>query len=156
PQPAIQPAGRSIRVGALPEGIVADSRRNLIAVATRDPNEIVVLAASTGRILWRAPLPGHARHLALAGPAGPLLIPVETANRLLELNLGSRGVTSIPVGRLPHDAAAAAGRVFVTDEFGHRVSVLRRGRVVGQITGFAQPGGITATGGDVAVVDVGR
>jgi DNA-binding beta-propeller fold protein YncE len=155
PQLAIQPAGRSIRVGALPEGIAADSRRDLIAVATRDPNEIVVLAASTGRILWRVPLPGHARHLALAGPAGPVLIPAETANRLLELNLSSRRVASVPVGRLPHDAAAAAGRVFVTDEFGHRVSVLQRGRVVAQIAGFVQPGGITAVGPDVAVVDVG-
>lgn len=124
-------------------------------MATRRPNAIALLDARAGRVLERVLIPGHARHLALAGPGGPLLIPAETANRLLELGLRSRRLIQVEVGRLPHDAAQADGRIFVTDEFGRSVSVVAHGRVVRSIGGFVQPGGIAAVGGDVAVVDVG-
>lgn len=156
PPPRVSPAGRIIRVGALAEGIAVDPGSHIIAVATRTPDQIVALSATSGRLLWRVGLPGHARHLTLAGAGGPLLIPVETANQLLELDLTSRRVVaSTAVGRLPHDATADSGRLFVTDEFGRRVTVVEHGRIVGQVTGFVQPGGIIATGDDVAVVDVG-
>lgn len=153
PLPRDRPAGRVISVGALPEGVAVDPASGLVAVAVRQPNAIIALSASTGRVLWRVALPGHARHLGLT-PTGTLLVPAETANRLLELSLRTRRLVSIRVGRLPHDAAAGAGRIFVTDEFGHAVSVISRGAVVGLIRGFRQPGGIAATGRDVAVVDV--
>ena len=132
-----------------------DPRTGLLFVATRRPNAIVLLAARSGRKLWRVRTPGHARHLGLAGPGGPLLIPSEPANRLLELDLRSRRLTQVIVGAHPHDAAQVAGRIFVTNEFGRSVSVVEHGKLARRIGGFLQPGGITAVGRHVAVVDVG-
>ncbi len=37
PPAAVHPAGRSVRVGALPEGIVADQKTGLVVVAVRNP-----------------------------------------------------------------------------------------------------------------------
>ena len=58
------------------------------------------------------------------------------------------------VGRGPHDAAAWAGRVFVSDEGGTAVAVIQDGRVVATLTGPQQPGGVAAGNGRVGVVDV--
>jgi DNA-binding beta-propeller fold protein YncE len=60
------------------------------------------------------------------------------------------------VGRQPHDAAAADGRVFVGDELGHSVSVLEGGRRVALLGAPRQPGGVAAlaSGDRVGVVGV--
>jgi hypothetical protein len=84
-----------------------------------------------------------------------VLVPEEGADHLLELSLPGGGIRSVAVGSDPHDAAADAGRVFVANEHGESVSVVQGGRVVRRIGGFTQPGGVTAAGDDVAVVDVG-
>jgi DNA-binding beta-propeller fold protein YncE len=115
----------------------------------------VLLDAHSGHATWRIPIPGHARHLALAGPGGPLLIPSETTHRLLELDLRSRRLTKVIVGAHPHDVAQVTDRTFVTNEFGHSVSAIEQASIIRRIGGFVQPGGITAVGHDVAVVDVG-
>jgi DNA-binding beta-propeller fold protein YncE len=154
PAPAQRPAGRSVRVGTLPEGIVVAPRTAEVVVAVRDPAQLVVIAARNGRVLQRVSIPAPPRHLELAGPGGSVLVPAEPIDRLLELSLPSGRVRTIAVGAHPHDAAAAAGRVFVGNEFGRSVSVIAGTRVIGRIGGFAQPGGLAAVGADVAVVDV--
>jgi DNA-binding beta-propeller fold protein YncE len=60
------------------------------------------------------------------------------------------------VGAHPHDAVAAGKRVFVGDEFGSAVSVVRRARAVGRLPAAGQPGGLAVLDGDtLGVVCVG-
>jgi DNA-binding beta-propeller fold protein YncE len=106
-------------------------------------------------VVRRVAIPAPPRHLSLAAGGGPVLAPAEPIDRLLELRLPSGPVRSVAVGAHPHDAAAAAGRVVVGNEFGHSVSVVVGARTIAQIGGFLQPGGLAAVGRDVAVVDVG-
>lgn len=148
------PAGRSVHVGQFPEGIVADARTGLVAVGVRDPAALVLLDARAGAVRRHVTIPGAPRHLQLAGPGGPVLVPEEPVNELLELSLPRGRFRSIKVGAHPHDATADDGRVFVNDEFGQSVSVVQGTRVIRQIRGFVQPGGLVADGSNVAVVDV--
>jgi hypothetical protein len=155
PPTTAPPAGRSVAVAKRPEGITADGQSGLVAVAVRHPAQIVLIAARSDRVLRRIAIPAPPRHLELAAPGGPLLVPEERLDHLLELNLRSGAYRSIAVGAHPHDAAAAAGRVFVSDEEGGNVAVVAGGREIDRIGGFVQPGGVAAVGPDIAVVDVG-
>src|SRR6476659_8483550 len=75
PQTAPIP-GRIVPVGKAPEGVVVDAPTRMVAVAKRDPNELVLLNADTGDVAQRVALPGFVRHLQLASPGGPILVPV--------------------------------------------------------------------------------
>jgi DNA-binding beta-propeller fold protein YncE len=141
-------------VGTLPEGIAVDPHAGIVAVAVRDPPRLALVGAGSGRVLRSVRIVAPPRHLELAGDSGPVLVPAEPVDQLIELSLPSATVRSIPVGVHPHDAAAVAGRVFVGNEFGRSVSVLAERRMVAQIGGFLQPGGLAAVGGALAVVDV--
>jgi DNA-binding beta-propeller fold protein YncE len=150
--------GRAEPVGDAPEGVVVDAVTRTVAIATRDPNELVLLDADTGAISGRTPLPGSARHLQLAAPGGPVLVPVESANALVRVELpGGRAEPPISTGTGPHDATqAASGTVFVSNEFGGTVAALRGDAVVEQFAGSVQPGGVAAVGDSVGVIDVRR
>jgi DNA-binding beta-propeller fold protein YncE len=154
--PDAQPAGAVIDVGAQPEGVIADATTGLVAVAVREPNALVLVDARTGAVNDRAELPGFLRHLQLAAPGGPVLVPVESADTLLIVELPSADIVSrAPTGRGPHDATAAAnGTVFVTNEFGGSLTVVRDGAVIDTLTDQTQPGGVAAAGGFVGVIDV--
>lgn len=154
PAAPLHPAGQVMRVGTLPEGIVVDPPAGMVAVAVRDPARLVLIGAGSGRVVRTVPIAAPARHLSLAGDSGPVLVPAETVARLIEVSLPSAMTRSIDVGVHPHDAAAAAGRVFVGNEFGRSVSVIAGRRAVAQIGGFAQAGGLAAVGPNLAVVDV--
>jgi DNA-binding beta-propeller fold protein YncE len=145
-----------VPVGSGPEGVVADPATGLVAVALRDPDAVALIDARRLTVRRRVPVPGAARHLALAAPAGPVLVPAERADRLAEIRLPGGRVTGARVDAYPHDAAAAGGRVFVGDERGSSVTVLEDGRVAGRIRVAAQPGGLAAAdhGRAVAVVSV--
>lgn len=138
----------------MPEGIVVDPHAGLVVVAVRDPARLVLLGADSARVLRSVRIAAPPRHLQLADDSGPVLVPVEALDQLIEVSLPGARVRSIVVGVHPHDAAAVAGRVFVGNEFGRSLSVISGGRVVAQVGGFQQPGGLAAVGGDVAVVDV--
>ena len=131
PPPATTP-GRIVPVGARPEGVAVDGLTRTVAVNTHDPDELVLLDAESLAVTRRIPLPGSARHLELAAPGGPVLVPVETANALVEVQIpGGAAAPPIVTGTSPHDAAAAAnGTVFVGNELGGTVSVVRDGRIV--------------------------
>ncbi len=157
PSPAQRPAGRVVAVGHKPEGLVADGRTRLLAVGLTKPDRLALVDMDSGRVVRRVALPGAPRHLALAGPGGPVLVPAEKANQLVEVPLRSGHKRVTRVGRQPHDAASnGRGTVFVGNEGGDTASVLRRGRVVRTPKAPVQPGGV-ATSSDgrlMAVVGV--
>jgi predicted small lipoprotein YifL len=151
------PAGKVTRVGNAPEGIVADAATGLVAVALRDPAELALVDGATGVVRRRIVLPGAPRHLALAGPGGPVLVPAEPADRLLEVALPGGAVRwQVRVGAYPHDLARAGAAVFAGDERGNALSVVRGAHVTATAKVAAQPGGVAALDGGrrVAVVSV--
>lgn len=149
-----RPAGSSFRVGAEPEGLVVDGPTGLAAVITRDPSELRLADLDRRRVVARVELPATGRHLGLAGPGGPVLVPVEQSDELIEVELPSADSRAIAVGDHPHDAVAAAGRVFVGNEFADTVSVLAGDRATATIEVAEQPGGLAAAGDRLVVVAV--
>ncbi len=143
-----------MRVGAKPEGVVFDAETGLVAVGVNDPAELVLLDRD-GRVRKRVALPGPPRHLQLAAPGGPVLVPTEPANELVEVSLPDGGTRATPVGEQPHDASAGAdGRIFTADERDSTMTLVRDGRRVRTVPVDTQPGGIAAVGDQVAVVAV--
>jgi DNA-binding beta-propeller fold protein YncE len=150
-----RPAGRVVPVGNRPEGAVADPVTGLVAVGLRDPDALALVDGATGRVDRRVPLPGAPRHLQLAAPGGPVLVPAEPADELVRVALPGGAAETDAVGVFPHDATAAGGRVFVADERGNTLSVVD-GDSVRRIRVATQPGGVVAVddGRAVAVVSV--
>lgn len=156
PVPNAPPAGLVVPVGTSPEGVVTDPQTQLVAVGVRDPFALALLDATTGATRRRVELPGGLRHLQLAAPGGPVLVPDEGANRFIRVTLpGGQLVSEVMTGVAPHDATAAAdGTVFVANELGHSVVAVRGDRVVHTFTDVTQPAGLAAAGNLVGLVDV--
>lgn len=156
PAPGPGPPGRQVPVGDAPEGVVVDAKTRTVAVAKRNPHELVLLDADTGAVTKRVPLPGFVRHLQLARPGGPVLVPVESANALVRVDLpGGRAEPQIITGTVPHDASEAPnGTVFVANELGGTVAVLRGEDIVKVFTGSVQPAGMAPVGNLMGMLDV--
>ncbi len=167
PEPAVAPALTVAPAGVVialgggePEGVVADATTATVAVALRKPNKLALVDTRTGRLTRLVDVPGAARHLQLAGPGGPVLVPGEDTDLLSAVALpGGTVLATTKVGRQPHDAAPAAGRVVVADELGSSVSVVENAAagnssVLRRFPGPVQPGGVGAVGARVGVVDV--
>jgi YD repeat-containing protein len=155
--PAVPPAGKVVPIGNAPEGVVVGTS-GIGAVAVRNPDAVELIDAATGAVRQTVPTVGAARHLSLAAPDGPVLVPLEGSNELSELTLADGRVTStaMGVGRQPHDAAqTAGGTIVVTNELGGGVVFVRGGAVVASLpAGPVQPGGVAAVGDYAAVADV--
>jgi DNA-binding beta-propeller fold protein YncE len=157
PAPDERPAGRVVPVGNKPEGMAADARTGLLAVALTDPDELALVDMRTLEVVRRLALPGAPRHLRLAGPGGPVIVPCEGGDALVLVSLERRRIAATtPVGDGPHDADAVPGRVFVGDEFAGTLSIVEGGRVVEKVPTPLQPGGVAVVrpGGPVVVVGV--
>jgi DNA-binding beta-propeller fold protein YncE len=156
PVPAVPPAGRVVAVGAAPEGIVADPVSRTVAVGVRNPNQLTLLNADTGQVSGHVALPGVLRHLQLAGPGGPVLVPDESSDSLLRVGLPSGQVLSrVVTGKSPHDANQAPnGTIFVANEAGGTVAAVRDNRVAHTFTDVTQPAGLAHVGNTMGLVDV--
>jgi DNA-binding beta-propeller fold protein YncE len=151
-----EPAGTVVPVGHKPEGLAYDPVTGLLAVGLTNPDRLALVEGETGRTVRRIRLPESPRHLRLAAPGGPVLVPAERADEVVEVFLPRGRLRTTQVGRFPHDAAGARGRLFVGDELGDTLSVVERGRRVSTLPAPRQPGGVAATadGGHVGVVGV--
>ncbi len=145
-------------VAGHPEGVAVDALTRTVAVATHDPDRLVLLNADSWDVTGQLRLPGSARHVELAAPGGPVLVPVESANALAEVQLPNGPVSpSIITGTSPHDAAAASnGTVFVGNELGGTVAAVRGGTIVKVFTDSVQPAGLAAAGTAVGMLDARR
>ncbi len=157
PVPDVEPAGTVVELAPQPEGMVYDDETDILAVAVRNATELVLVQGATGEEVRRVALPGHARHLQLAGPGGPVLVPAEDSDTLVTVSLPDGETTQTEVGEYPHDATeTSSGRILVADERGGTLSVVDDGEVVHTFEDRQQPGGVAAVGDDgVGVVDVG-
>ena len=152
-----EPAGEVVEVGGGPEGIVADPETGLVAVGLREPNELAIVDGGRGEVVRTVELPASPRHLGLAAPGGPVLVPVERGDALVQVGLpGGEVLSETPVGEFPHDAAAGPdGRIFVANEFGDTLSIVEGDEVVETVKAPRQPGGVAVTGsGLVGVIGV--
>lgn len=156
PAPATPPPGRLVPVGDAPEGVVVDATTRTVAVAKRNPNELVLINADTGVVTKRVPLPGFVRHLQLARPGGPVLVPVESANALVRVDLpGGAAEPQVITGTVPHDASETPnGTVFVANELGGTTTVLRGDDIVKVFTDSVQPAGMAPVGELMGMLDV--
>lgn len=156
PPAAEKPRGHVVPVGHKPEGMVADGHSRLLAVGLTNPDRLALVDMDSGRVVRRVKLPEAPRHLGLAGPGGPVLVPAEKSNELVEVSLPSGRKRVTRVGRQPHDAASdRMGTVFVGNEGGDTVSVVRRGRVVRTLDAPVQPGGVAVSTDGRLVAAVG-
>jgi DNA-binding beta-propeller fold protein YncE len=146
PALAERPAGRVIRLPGRPEGLAYDASTGRLAVGINDPRGLVLFVdGRTGETLRRVPLPAGPRHLRFARPGGPVLVPAETANALLQVPQERGASIRTAVGRQPHDATAAArGRIFVVNEHDSSMSVVAGDRVICTLPTPANPGGVVA------------
>ncbi|MGA8988028.1 YncE family protein [Aeromicrobium sp.] len=155
PAVSTPPAGDVVDVGALPQGIVYDDRTATLAVAVREPFRLLLLDPDTLAVRKSVALPGKVRHLQLATPGGPVLVPTESANAIVEVALPAGTTRTTKVQRQPHDAAAAAnGDLVVGNEFSGSISIVRNGMVLKTFDDLLQPGGVITSGSMAAIIDV--
>ncbi len=107
----------------------------------RRPAAVVFVDPGSLRAVARVALPAPPRHLTYDPAAGTILVPAEAADELLVVGPGGI-VSATKVGTHPHDATSVGGNVFVADEHSDQISVLRKGRVVENLSTPHQPGGI--------------
>lgn len=157
PELTVQPAGTVTVLDQQPEGMVYDAATGVLAVAVREPNRLLLVDGATGTVTAEVALPGHARHLQLAGPGGPVLVPAEDSDTFLTVSLPDGTARETAVGEYPHDAAVtASGRILVADERGGTLSIVAGdGDVLATFDDVQQPGGVAAVGDVAVVVDVG-
>jgi DNA-binding beta-propeller fold protein YncE len=154
PPITVKPAG-DVRSGdSEAEGVAVDGKTGLAAISYRDSKRIDLVDVETNKVVKTFGVPDEARHLELARPGGPLLVPVEYQDRLLRIDLPSgRVLSDVKVGDFPHDAAEAEdGRVFVSDEGGDMISVVKDDSEETQLPVPEQPGGLAVSGGVLGVV----
>ncbi len=157
PAPATTPVGTVLAVGDTPEGVVVDATHGLVIAALRSPDALAFVGLAAPHRIRIVDVPGRARHLRLLQPGGPLLLPAEDTDTLLEVALPA-GTVAVRHTTLkqPHDAVSVAGRLWVTDELAESVSAIEPG-AGGKSTVLpagVQPGGIAAAGDRVAAADV--
>ncbi len=156
PAPDGEPAGEIADLGEPVEGIVADPETGVVAVATREDGDLLLVNGESGEVEERVDITGRARHLDLFAAGGPVLVPVERSDAFLQVGLPEGEVVEeTPVGEFPHDAAAFGERVFVLNEFESTAAVIEDGEITDTFETPFQPGGVAVTDeGVVGIVGV--
>jgi DNA-binding beta-propeller fold protein YncE len=154
PRPSAEPAGRVVRVGGPAEGMVVDPASGTLAAALLREPRLALVDAGSGAPGRRVDLPASPRHLELAGPGGPVLVPAEEADALVAVDPRTGATTTTEVGDHPHDAAFLDGRAYTVDEFGSTLTEVRGERTGRSVPVDVQPGGVVAVGDQLGVVSV--
>jgi DNA-binding beta-propeller fold protein YncE len=152
PALSAHPVGTVVAAGPLAQGVAVDPSTGIVAVGQVGGAD---LFDESGRHLATVALPSAPRHIALAAPGGPFLVPAEASAEVGFVDEPGGTVSAlVPTGRMPHDVVDADGTVFVGNEHDSTMTVIRQGAPVATVPVDRQPGGLAAVGGDVAVVSV--
>ena len=169
PEPAVSPPaalklpGTVVPISGAPEG-VAITDAGTVAVNVRNPNRpdggLLIFPLSTpttASTTTPVDLGGTARHLTLAGPAGPALVADESDDQFLRVALpGGQVLSSVRVGHQPHEAIAITPTTyFVFDELANTIHIVVNDRVSRIVAAPLQPGGGALSSDQQHVVAVG-
>lgn len=152
-----KPAGTVTSVESRPEGIVADPETGIVALGLRDADELALVDGGSGEVLRKVKLSGSPRHLGLAAPGGPVLVPSESSDALIQVGLPGGGILAeTPVDDFPHNVAGApGGRSFVISESKSTAMVIEDDKVIEKFETPKNPGGVAIMeGGLVGIVSV--
>ena len=152
------PAGTIVRTGGRAEGVAVDPQTGIAAVGVKgaqtSDDYLALVDVRAGRLVRRVDIPSAPRHVELAEPGGPFLVPAEDANELALVNPMSGQTQTTKVGDHPHDATYLGGSFYTANEFAGTVTEVRNARAVRTGVVDVQPGGIRAVGDKIAVVSV--
>jgi len=152
PALTLPPVGKVVPAGPAAQGVAIDPTTGIIAVGQVAGAD---LFDESGNHLSSVTLPSAPRHLSLAAPGGPFLVPAEASSEVGFVDEPSGTVSAlVPTGRMPHDLVDSGGTVFVGNEHDSTITVIRQQRPVATIPVAQQPGGLAVTRTDVAVVAV--
>ena len=152
PAPTRAPVGTVVAAGPLAQGVAVDPSTGIVAVGQLAGAD---LYDESGHHLVTVDLPSAPRHIALAAPGGPFLVPAEASAEVGFVDEPSGTVAAlVPTGRMPHDLVDVDGTVFVGNEHDSTMTVIRQEKPVATVPVAEQPGGLAATGPDIAVVSV--
>ena len=169
PEPAVSPPaalrlpGTVVALSGAPEGI-AVTDAGTVAVNVRNPARpaggLLIFPLSTptaASTTTPVDLGGTARHLTLAGPAGPALVADESDDQFLRVALpGGQVLSSVRVGHQPHEAIAINPTTyFVFDELANTIHIVVDDRVSRVVAAPLQPGGGAPSSDHRHVVAVG-
>ena len=147
-----EPAGRVVPLPGRPEGLAFDPGSGRLVAGV--DGGVAVLNADGGSVQM-VDLGARPRHVGLVEGGGAVLVPLEPADELVVVGLpGGEVRQRVRVGRQPHDAAAAAGRIFVSDESADTVSVIEGSGVRATLPAPIQPGGVATDGESIVVIGV--
>ena len=147
-----EPAGRVVPLPGRPEGLAFDP---VTAKLVAGVDGGVVVLDPGGGSAQLVGLGARPRHVGLAEGGGAVLVPLEPADELVVVGLpGGEVRQRVRVGRQPHDAAGAAGKIFVSDESADTVSVIEGSAVRATLPAPTQPGGVATDGESVVVIGV--
>ncbi|GAA2047719.1 YncE family protein [Williamsia deligens] len=156
PAPTTRPVGTIVAVGNEPEGVQVGTA-GIAAVGVRRPDGIALVDVARQAVIRTVPTQGAPRHLELATPDGPVILPLETADIVTTMTFdGQFGPIARNVGNLPHDVVLTSDGTYVgTNEHGGGALFIKDGRVVASLpAGPPQPGGVAAVGRYAAMADV--
>jgi hypothetical protein len=147
-------------VSGAPEGVVITDG-GTVAVNIRNPDRpdggLLIFPIATPADTTTVNLGGTARHLTLAGPAGPALVADESDDQFLRVALpGGQLSPPVHVGRQPHEAIAVnPDTYFVFDELANTIHIVTGDHVTRVVPAPLQPGGGAVTADHQHIVAVG-
>jgi DNA-binding beta-propeller fold protein YncE len=149
------PAGTVLPLAGKATAIVADDSTHTLAVAVSSPPSLVLFSLTDLKAAPRTvPLPGVTEHLALAGPGGPVLAAVPSADQVVKVALPSGTTSVVPVKGGPTSAIEVNHQLLAALPDQHGVAVLdAAGKPVRTVTGAVDPELLVAAGGKPVLLD---
>jgi len=148
-----------VPVGRAPAGVEFSDDGRRVYVANRDDNSVSVVAIEARRESERWPVGDHPFGLRLSPDGRQLWVTNVQSHDVTVLDTApiaaaGRTLATLPVGHRPYCVAFAAGRAFVTNQYGDSLSVIdaTSRHTVATIPTGAYPEGIDALGDRVWVV----
>jgi DNA-binding beta-propeller fold protein YncE len=154
PPPTATPSGTVLKLPGAASAMVVDTRTRTLAVAVRQPAELLLFALDD---MAKAPrtvaLPGAVTHLSLARPGGPVLAPVTSADQVVEVTIPTATTAVVPVAGGPTSAVFYDGKMLVTVPAKKTIDELTGDKVTRSITGDVTPDQVVVAGGKVVMLD---
>lgn len=154
PPPVAKLPGTVLPLPGNASAILVDPKSRTLAVAVDKPAELVLFSIDTLSAPPRTvPLPGDVEHLSLLAPGGPILAPVASANKVVEVDIPTATTSVVPVAGGPTSAAAYHGDLLVAVPARQAIDVLAGDKVTRTITGDVDPDQVLVADGNVVLID---